>query len=168
MKEWLRQPLLAERAVPDSRRARWALLLLWLAATAALALHHVPWRDEARAWSLALTGDSWADMFRAVQGEGHPFLWYVLLRGGHALFAAREVLPATGLIIGVAATALLVLRGPFRIGLLALLAFSLHLGFDYTVMARSYGIAALIVLAIAACLHPQDHDPSRRRRGRRL
>lgn len=134
----------------DNRRSRWILLLVWLAITLALAINHVPWRDEARAWSLTLMGGSWADMFRVVQGEGHPFLWYILLRAGHELFGAPEVLRVTGLVIGIAAVALLVLRGPFRIGMLAILIFSLHLGFEYTVLARNYGISALIMLVIAA------------------
>jgi hypothetical protein len=147
---WLRQPLLAERPASANRGARWLLLLVWLAATLALAWNHVPWRDEARAWSLTLMGDSWIDMLRGAQGEGHPYLWYILLRAGHNLFGVPEVLWVTGLVIGIAAAALLVLRGPFRIGVLALLLFSMYLGFEYTVIARNYGIAALLMLAIAA------------------
>lgn len=147
---WLRQPLLAERPASDNRRARWILFLVWLAITLAIAVNHVPWRDEARAWSLTLMGGSWPEMFRTVQGEGHPYLWYILLRAGHDLFGAPEVLRVTGLVIGIAAVALLVLRGPFRMGMLALLIFSLHLGFEYTVLARNYGISALIMLVIAA------------------
>jgi hypothetical protein len=149
--QWLRQPLLAERPATENRRARWVLLLLWLAVTLALAVTHVPWRDEGRGWSLMQAGGSWAEMFRVAQGEGHPYLWYILLRAGWDLFGMPEVLRVTGLVIGVAAVALLVLRGPFRIGMLAALVFSLHLGFEYTVLARNYGISALITLVIAAC-----------------
>ena len=148
--DWLRQPLLSERPASANRRARTLLFLAWLAVTLALAANHVPWRDEARAWSLMLMGDGWAGMFRTVQGEGHPFLWYVLLRVGWDLFGVPEVLRVTGLVIGVAAVALLVLRGPFRLAMLAVLIFSLHLGFEYTVLARNYGISALLMLAIAA------------------
>jgi hypothetical protein len=155
--DWLRQPVLAERGLGENRRARWILFLLWLGVTLALALHHVPWRDEARAWSLMLMGSSWADMFRVVQGEGHPFLWYILLRAAHDLFGVPVVLRLVGLLIGIAAVALLVFRGPFRIGLLAVLVFSLHLGFEYTVMSRNYGISALIMLVIAA-LWPRIRD----------
>jgi hypothetical protein len=148
--DWLRQPLLSEQPASAERRSRLLLLLLWLGLTLTLAAVHVPWRDEARAWSLMLMGGSWPEMFRTVQGEGHPYLWYILLRAGHDLFGAPEVLRATGLLIGIGAAALLVLRGPFRIGILALLVFSQHLGFEYTVLARNYGISALIMLVIAA------------------
>ncbi|GAA4004126.1 hypothetical protein GCM10022211_15100 [Sphingomonas humi] len=102
-------------------------------------------------------GQSWPDMFRVVQGEGHPYLWYILLRAGWDLFGDPLVLRVIALSIGIAATALLVLRAPFRIGILALIIFSLHLGFEYTVMARNYGISALVMLAIAA-LWPRIRD----------
>lgn len=148
--DWLRQPLLSEQVPSANRTARTLLFLAWLAVTLWLAAVHVPWRDEARAWSLTLMGSNWPDMFRAVQGEGHPFLWYVLLRAGHDLFGSPEVLQVTAVVIGVAAVALLVFRGPFRLALLAALIFSLHLGFEYTVVARNYGISALLMLAIAA------------------
>lgn len=148
--QWLRQPLLAERPVADDRRARWILLLLWFVATLTLVVHHVPWRDEVRAWSLMLQGDSWPGMFRAVQGEGHPYLWYILLRAGHLLFGVKEVLPALGLLVATAAAALLALRAPFRLALIAVLLFSLHLGFAYSVVSRNYGISALVMFIIAA------------------
>lgn len=147
---WIRQPVLAERPAAGNRGARWILFGVWLAVTLVLAVKHVPWRDEARAWSLMLMGKNWPNMFRTVQGEGHPYLWYVLLRAGWDVFGVPEVLRVTGLIIGVVTSALLILRGPFRIGMLALLVFSLHLGFEYTVLARNYGISALIMLVIAA------------------
>lgn len=120
-------------------------------------MNHVPWRDEARAWSLMQMGQSWPDMFRTVQGEGHPYLWYILLRLGWDLFRSPDVLRVLGPMIGVAAAALLALRGPFRIGLLALLVFSPHLGFEYTVLSRNYGISALMMFAIAA-LWPRIRD----------
>jgi hypothetical protein len=84
----------------------------------------VPWRDEVRAWSLTLMASNWPDLFRVVHGEGHPYLWYILLRAAHDLFGVREILPALGLAIAVAAAALLALRSSFRIGIIALLLFS--------------------------------------------
>ncbi|WP_300975144.1 hypothetical protein [Sphingomonas sp. LHG3406-1] len=146
---WFRQPLLSDRPPSANRWARAGLFLVWLAVTAWLASKHVPWRDEARAFSLMLMGDSWIDMFRVAHGEGHPYLWYIILKAGHSLFGVREVLPAAGFVIGVAAAATLAFRSPFRLPVIAGLLFSLHLGFEYVVMSRNYGIAALIMLVIA-------------------
>ena len=147
---WFRQPLLTDVPVRNTLMARMLLLGAWLAVTLWMTLNHVPWRDEVRAWSLMLMGgDSWSGMFRAVHGEGHPYLWYILLRAGHLLFGVREVLPGLGFLVGAAAAALLALKAPYRIGIVAVLLFSLHLGFDFSVVSRNYGITALVLFAIA-------------------
>lgn len=146
----MRQPLLADQPPARTRGSRILLLLVWLAVTLWLAAHHVPWRDEVRAWSLTLSAASWTDLFRTVHGEGHPYLWYALLWAGNDLFGVREVLPALGLAIGIAAAALLALKSPFRLGIIALLLFSQHMGFEYSVVSRNYGLSALILFTIAS------------------
>src|SRR5262245_39985335 len=78
------------RAATDALRrrerpARLIVFLLWLGTALFLASRHVVWRDEVRAWTLATTGETVADMLRAVHGEGHPALWYLMLRGFHAV-----------------------------------------------------------------------------------
>jgi hypothetical protein len=102
-------------------------------------------------------GRDWPDMFRVVHGEGHPYLWYIILKAAFDLFGTKLVLPVAGFVIGVAAVAVLVFRGPFRIGVLALMIFSMHLGFEYVVMARNYGMAGLAMLVIA-WLWPRIRD----------
>lgn len=145
---------------PPSRRERWArlaLLAVWLAAVLYLAAHHVPWRDEVRALSIALQGDSLIDMLRGLQGEGHPALWYLLLRGAHELVPVREVLPVMALLIAAGAMALLALRAPLRLPVIALIMFG-GLGlFEYAVSARNYGMTMLVLFAVAA-LYPKRRD----------
>lgn len=155
----LRQPLFSERSTQETIWWRLLMLLGWTVTVLWLASQHVPWRDEVRALSLALTGSTWAEMIRAVQGEGHPFLWYVILRGAHDIFGVREVLPAAGLLIGFAAVAVLVMRAPFRLLALFAMSFGLALGYEYVVVARNYGMAALVMFVIAA-LWPRIRDTS--------
>lgn len=155
--DWFRSPLLSPLKPEATRGRRLVILLLWVAVTGWLAAHHVPWRDEVRAWSLMRLADSWPDLFRVVHGEGHPYLWYVLLRAGNQLFGVREVLPALGLLIGAAAVVLLALKSPFRLGVIAVLLFSMHLGFEYSVVSRNYGMSALILFVIAAT-YPRVKD----------
>lgn len=92
----------------------------------------------------------WTDLFAVVQGEGHPFLWYIMLRAGHLLSDSKMVLPAVGLLVGIAAVAVLVFRSPFRLLALAIMIFSLSLGYEYVVVSRNYGVTALIIFALAA------------------
>lgn len=128
--------------------ARLAIYAAWLVAAAWLASRHVLWRDEVRGLTFALAGDGIPAMLRAIHGDGHPALWFLLLRGGYAV-AGKAALPGLGFAIGAAATALLAARAPFRPLVIAATlfgAFALH---EYTVLARNYGIAMLLMFAFA-------------------
>jgi len=132
------------------RLLRLIMFLVWLALVAWLVSGHVFWRDEVRAFSLALSGSNVVEMLRNVHGEGHPALWYLILRGAHDLFPYREVLPAAGALIGVSAMAIVAFWSPFRTIIVGLILFSLYSAFDYAVIARNYGISALVMFALAA------------------
>jgi hypothetical protein len=82
-------------------RLRILLLAIWLPASLFLAFHHVHWGDEVRAFSIALQGETVADMLRGLHGEGHPALWYLLLRGAHWLVPVREVLPGAAMLVAL-------------------------------------------------------------------
>jgi hypothetical protein len=79
----------------------------WLGMVLFLAWNHVVWRDEVRALSLALQGENVFAMLKGIHGEGHPAVWYLLLRIAHALVARPEVLQLVALIVASAAVVLL-------------------------------------------------------------
>jgi hypothetical protein len=139
------------------RRLRIALFLGWAALVLFLASRHVFWRDEVRAFSIALNGSGFREMLEGLHGEGHPALWYLILRAGHEIVPVREVLPVAAGLIAAAAMALLVFRSPFRAGIVALLLFGAAGLFEYSVMARNYGISMLILFAIAH-FYPERRD----------
>lgn len=126
-----------------------ALFGTWLLLAGWLAWNHVFWRDEVRAYSLALSGSSMVEMLRNVHGEGHPALWYVILRSVHTVFPYRQVLPVVAAIIGIASMAVVTFWSPYRTIIIALILFSFFGAFEYVVMARNYGIAALAMFSIA-------------------
>jgi hypothetical protein len=139
------------------RALRWLLLALWIAVSGFLALRHVVWRDEMRALALALSGDSALDMLRNIHGEGHPAIWYLLLRGAHTLVPVREVLPVVGWLPALAAAALFVWKAPFRPLTLALVLFGAFFVFEFAAIARNYGIGMLGLFAVAAA-YPRYRD----------
>lgn len=142
-------PLLASRSSgPSDRRARLMLLLLWVATTTWLAAHHAVWRDEVRALTLATSGDSVWHMLWAIHGEGHPALWYLMLRGGFALTGSPVVLPAIAYAVAMLATAVFTVFSPFRPWFIALVLSSAFALVDYVVVARNYGIAMLLMFVI--------------------
>ena len=131
---------------------RIALFGAWLAVVLWLASHHVVWRDEVRALSFAIAGDSWADMLRGLHGEGHPALWYILLRAAHDLAGVSQVLPAVSLAVAALMAALLVFLSPFPLPLIALILAGHAFVYEYSVMARNYGLGALLIFAAAAVM----------------
>ncbi len=135
-------------ATPDGT-LRLGLFGVWLIVVAYLAWYHVFWRDEVRAFSLALAGSDVVGMGGAVHGEGHPLLWYLLLRAAHGLAPVREALPAVALCVGIAGAAFFTWRAPFRPLIVVAVLFSGWMTFEYTVMARNYGISMLLMFVIA-------------------
>jgi hypothetical protein len=146
----------------DRRRSlpwRLAVLAVWGVLAGYLAWHHVFWRDEVRALSLATSGDSWAAMLRGIRSEGHPSLWYLLLRAAHDIVPVRQVLPVVAGLIGAAAATLIALRAPFSTWRIALILFGAFAVYEYTVSARNYGIGMLLLL-LATHLYPKHRDRS--------
>ncbi|MET0362789.1 MAG: hypothetical protein ABW048_13665, partial [Sphingobium sp.] len=128
---------------------RVALLVLWFVLVLFMASHHVMWRDEVRAFSLALEGGGIGDMLAGLRGEGHPALWYLLLRAAHDVIPFRQVLPGMAMLIAGGAMTLLVLRAPFRLPVIALVMTSAFALYEYTVVARNYGVAMLLLFLFA-------------------
>jgi hypothetical protein len=148
--EFLRSPLVGGEVGRRDRQVRFLLFILWLALVGWLASAHVLWRDEMRAFSFALSGSNVVEMLRNVHGEGHPALWYLILRGAHDVYPYREVLPVAAAVIGIAAMAMIAFVSPFRSVIVGLVLFSFYGAFEYVVVARNYAIAALVMFVLAA------------------
>jgi hypothetical protein len=135
----------------EGRGPKVLVLIAWLLVALILAAHHAFWRDEVRAFSLAIQGDSVIDMLAGLHGEGHPALWYLLLRGVHFLVPSPRMLPVVAMLIAGGSVLLLALYAPFRWPLVALIAGSYFAVYEYAVMARNYGISMLLLFGLAVC-----------------
>jgi hypothetical protein len=136
----------------DVQSTDWIRILLfglWLAAVGALAWRHVIWRDEMRALSFAIQGEDWIAMLRGLHGDGHPALWYFLLRSVHGITGSPEALGLVAFAIAAAAAWLLVWRSPFPRPMIGLILASHFFIYEFSVMARNYGIGMLILFGLA-------------------
>lgn len=125
------------------------LVLGWLLLVLLLAAHHVFWRDEVRALSFGLQADSVVALLHGV-GDGHPPLWHLILRGAHALFDTPIVLPAVALLVALCAVVLIATRSPFGWPLLVVFLLGRPALYEYSVMARNYGISMLLMFVFSA------------------
>lgn len=130
---------------------RYTLFILWSCIVIYLVSKHVFWRDEVRALSLALQGNNLVEFFEGLHGEGHPALWYLMLRLINSLIHAPQSLPILAFIVAFASFMLLVFRSPFNLLLIMLIVMSNFALYEYSVMARNYGISMLILFIIAVC-----------------
>ena len=138
-------PSVSQREPMSSRRL-WLALGGYTAMLIALAMRHEMWRDEVRAFSVATRAASWGQMLSDLHHEGHPALWYAVLRAGYTITQSNLVLPVATILISIA-TAYLILRyAPFPFWLRLLAVFGVFLGFELSVMARNYGIGVLFMI----------------------
>ena len=134
------------------------LILLYSAIQVVLLIHHEPWQDEAQAWLIARDLDI-ASIFKQMAYEGSPALWHMLL-----LPFAKTGLPYMSefilhLIIAIAAVAVFILYAPFSRVTKVLFIFSYYMGYEYSIIARSYGLSILFLFLIAALYTKRFEHP---------
>jgi hypothetical protein len=116
-------------------------LQLWLI------LSHAPWRDELQAYLLVRDSHGLAGLFANLHYEGHPSLWYLLLGAAEALLPTPAALTAVQVCVALTTTILIWRRAPFPDWLKLLILAGYYLLFEYGVIARSYGLGALLLFA---------------------
>ncbi|GAC1429782.1 MAG: hypothetical protein NVSMB68_02030 [Thermoanaerobaculia bacterium] len=126
------------------------LLLVFIAATLFTGLHHEPWRDEADAW-LAARDLPLAEMVPDWTAHaGTPALWYLVLKTAVHLGLPYRSETIANLIFVWAAGAVLLFFAPLaRLTKILLLA-SYFIAYEYAVIARSYGLAILLIFIAAS------------------
>ncbi len=133
------------------RKNVWLLIALgaYAALNGYLVSVHEPWRDEALAWTIA-RDLSPLGIIRQMSVEGHPCLWYFLL-----LPLTRAGLPILSMcvlscVLMVMATAIFLFKSPFPVWLRVLLIFTPLFTYMYPVISRSYALAFLFMICLAA------------------
>ena len=124
----------------------YGVLLLWAVVAIIVSMHHEIWRDEMRALSLATKSTSILDLPHDLLNEGHPLLWYIILKLAFWIYPNTIVLKIVSFLIGLATVYLLLFKCNLPRNVAILVAFSQFFMFENTVMCRNYGISALLIL----------------------
>lgn len=128
-----------------------ALVAALLALQALLILRHEPFVDEWQALQIAAQFPDLPRLLENLRYEGHPPLWYLLLRGLATIGGPHAALPAASLILATVAQCLILLRAPFPLWLRLAIALSEPILFEYGTISRSYVLGlALTFWAMAA------------------
>jgi hypothetical protein len=148
-------------AVRSRATVLWGLVIFaaWAAIVVVGLLHHAFWRDEVRALTLALDADSLSSIPAAIHGEGHPALWYLLLRTSYDIFGTKAVLPALNLLIAAAAVIIFLWQAPFSLWWKALFVLSAIVAYEYSIMSRNYSIVMLLMFLFAVVYTAPRRSP---------
>lgn len=130
--------------------AWFAATLLLFALQAVLILTHWPWFDEWQALQIALQSPDLPAMMENLSYEGHPPLWYLVLRLAGEVMPPLWVLPAVALALAAVTQGLILFNSPFTRAERLLVALSQFVLFETLTVSRSFTLgASLIVLALA-------------------
>ncbi len=113
-----------------------------------LTLSHHAWVDEWQALQIAAQTPTLASLFENLRYEGHPPLWYFLLRGMALIVPVPWVLPVTAALLAVVAQSIILARSPFARGERLMLALGAIMMFEFMTVAR--GTTLGVTLALAA------------------
>lgn len=138
--------------------AAMAHTLMWWSAAAAivvlqsvLIVRHQPWSDEWQALQIAVELPTLHDFLVNLRYEGHPPLWYALLRGLAAVLPDPALaLPGAALLIALPTQAAILLCAPFRRIDRLMLASSEFILFEAMTLSRSLTLGVALMIAVAA------------------
>lgn len=137
-------------------------LLIFLAfcgLTLLVSCFHEPWYDELQAYAVA-KGKISDILYLVPHYEGHPPLWYLILKFFQLFSGNPEiVLRIPNLIIMYTAAWLLVFKSPFPKIIRGLLPFTYFLLYQYSVVCRPYGILFLALFGLAFLYKDRGRHP---------
>ena len=124
-------------------------------------LHHEPWFDKAQAWLIA-RDCSFSQLFSEVlRYEGHPALWYLILKIAITCGLPYEALGLLGGAIATVGIGVFLAKSPLPKLLTALFPFTFFLAYQYAVVARSYVLMPLFLFAVAILARRKWERPIR-------
>jgi hypothetical protein len=141
----------------DTRIITIVILSLWLATVVFTTTRHEYWRDEVRPWSLVHQAQSPLDLPGLIRDDGHPLLWYLMLYIGKSIADTPLILPIISIGVAFVAVALFLVAAPFPFWMRILFIFSALPFYEYSVMARNYGISMLLLFLVALLYQRRRH-----------
>lgn len=126
-----------------------AIFGVWIVIVLITTMHHEYWRDEIRAVSVALGSPDFLSIPFFIKNEGHPALWYFILRGANYFLSPSLTLPLISISICGAAILIFLFYSPFSLAFKIIYTFSILPLYEYSVMVRNYGISMLLMYLFA-------------------
>ena len=149
-------------AVSRTRNRRTILFVLLLALYFSfhlfLILHHEAFRDEAQAWTIA-KNTTFSELFADLSIEGHPCLWFLIIRPFAKLGLSFRSFSYISLIFMTVSAAVFLFRAPFGNILKVISLFSFAFCYNSPVMPRTYCVITLLIMILAVLWPDRTEKP---------
>ena len=106
---------------------------------------HEMWRDELQAWLLARDSSNLISLSQNLKAEGHPGLWHYILFPLTRFFSNPLSMQILHLLISTCSVYVIFKWSPFTRIQKIFLTFSYFLFYEYSLIARSYGLSTLLI-----------------------
>ncbi|MBR1907854.1 hypothetical protein IJ818_02855 [bacterium] len=134
-------------------------IILWSLITVFRILNHIPWFDEAHAWTIAQELNL-VQIFDLMKVEGHTFIWYLLLMPFAKLHLWYPYsMQFLNWIFCFSALIILWKKAPFNNFIKVLIIFSYPFLFLYSVYARCYSIGIMLLFLLTAMFENKLKHP---------
>lgn len=111
---------------------------------------HQPWRDEYQALQIAVQAPDLRALLVDLSYEGHPPLWFLLLRGLAHIMDPLQALPVAAALLATITQLVILLRAPFTRGERMMVALSEFVLFEFNTLSRSLTLGVCLVVCAAA------------------
>jgi hypothetical protein len=135
------------------------IFAMWLTVAVVVSTHHEVWRDEVRALSVAIEPASFWQLPSAIKYEGHPIVWYLLLRMAFCVMHTPVVLKIVSICVAFAGVVVFYRYAPFPAWQKILFIWSVLPVYEYCIVARNYGISMLLFFLFAALYAQRQNRP---------
>lgn len=133
----------------------WIILLIFLLGTLIVMRYHELWRDEAQQW-LLVKNLSFKDLILHLNVEGHPLIWYVILKGYSLLGLSYSNIGFISWFFTGLAAILLVKKFDFNLITKIVILGSVTFAYICPAISRSYSLL-LFEIVLLALLYPKRH-----------
>lgn len=135
------------------RNSKTIYITFWFVYALYVVLNHEIWRDEMRAFSIAVSSNGLLDLIANIKNEGHPILWYGILKIVYFILPNTKALQLISFLIGFTSMVILVTKWKLPSWSLMGYAFTSIMMWDNTIMCRNYGITSLCVILLFPALY---------------
>lgn len=146
---------------PDYAFAFWMTLLFALTLFPRIYLH-IPWRDELHTWTIASADTSLSTLFARIRYEGHPSVWYLLIRTASEIWDHPMSMQILHGLLACIPVYLIAAFAPAPRWQRVLLGTGYFFAFEHAIIARNYvpAVAALVAFAVVVTRFPRAYIPA--------